>query len=66
MAFLGNDKDQTVILSLDIIPLCDTGGVLQKCVFAGACPAPAHSTGSVPTFINSCLIKRSKFFTQPQ
>lgn len=66
MVFLGNDKDQTVIVSLDIIPLCDNVGVLGKSLFAETCTAPAHSASSVPTFINCFLIKRCKFFTQPQ
>lgn len=40
---------------------------LSFCVtemFAGACTAPAHCRGFVPTFINSFLIKGHKFFTQ--
>jgi len=66
MVSLGNDKDQTAIFSLDIILLYKTGGVPWKSVFSGACTVPAHSAGSVPTSINCFLIKRSKFFTQPQ
>lgn len=50
-------KIKLLFSSLDIIPLCGTGGVLWKCVFVRTCSVPAHSTGSVPTFINSFLLK---------
>lgn len=65
MAFLGNGKSH-IILSSNIIPLCDTEGVSWRCVFVGTCIDSVQSSVSVHTFINSFFSKRSKFFIQPE
>ena len=60
MALLGNS--QTLISSLGIVPLCETGGGLWRSVFAGVCTAPAHAASSVPLSLIGFSLKGAHSF----